>query len=104
MKKVFCVCIKFLKIATCEPVTRFHSLIPVNDGCGEGLFELLKATLEDGTGLNKVVGFASDGENLMQGERNSLLTKLKDAVYDLFVVKCFCHTFHLFAGHACETF
>lgn len=37
----------------------------------------------------------------MQGERNSLLTKLKEVVSDLFVLKCFCHTFHLVAGHAC---
>lgn len=49
-----------------------------------------------------MVGYASDGENLMQGEKNSLLTKLKNTVPDLFVVKCFCHTFHLVASHACE--
>ena len=47
------------------------------------------------------MGYASDGENLML-DNNFLLTKLKEVVPDLFVMKCFCHTFHLIAGHACE--
>ncbi|KAK4319067.1 hypothetical protein Pmani_009961 [Petrolisthes manimaculis] len=102
MNKTFCVNLRFLKSNTFEPVTRFYRLIPVSDGSAQGLFELLKETLvKDGIGWDQVVGYASDGENVMQGERNSLLTKLKDAVPDLFVMKCFCHTFHLVAGHAC---
>ena len=103
MNKIFCVNMRFLNSDTNEPVTRFYRLLPVNDGSAEGLFELLKETLEeDGIGWDKVIGYASDGENLMQGDKNSLLTKLQDVVPDLFVVKCFCHTFHLVAGHACE--
>ncbi|XP_066941049.1 uncharacterized protein [Macrobrachium rosenbergii] len=103
MNKTFCVNLRFLNSETFEPITRFYRLIPVKDGTAQGLFELLKETFkEDGIGWDKIVGYASDGENLMQGEKNSLLTKLKEAVPDLFVMKCFCHTFHLVAGHACD--
>lgn len=67
MNKVFCVNIRFLKNDTYELITRFYRLIPVNDDSAEGLFELLKTTLEEyGIGWNKVVGYASAGENLMQ--------------------------------------
>ena len=37
----------------------------------------------------------------MQGQNNSFLTRLKGMVPDLFVLKCFCHSFHLVAEHAC---
>ena len=49
-----------------------------------------------------VLGYASDGENLMQGASNSLLTKIKEKVPDVFVLKCFCHSFHLVACYACK--
>lgn len=36
----------------------------------------------------------------MQGANNSLLTRMEEAAPDLFVLKCYCHTFHLVAEHA----
>lgn len=37
----------------------------------------------------------------MQGQNNSFLTRMKEMVPDLLVLKCFCHSFHLVAEHAC---
>lgn len=50
---------------------------------------------------DKVVGYASDGENLMQGTTNFVLTRLQEKAPGLFVLKCFCHSFHLVANYAC---
>ena len=38
----------------------------------------------------------------MQGQNNSVLTRLREAIPDLFVLKCFCHSFHFVASYACE--
>lgn len=36
----------------------------------------------------------------MQGGKNSLLTRMQVAAPNIFVLKCYCHTFHLVAEHA----
>ena len=38
----------------------------------------------------------------MQGASNSLLTKIKEKMPDVFVLKCFCQSFHLVACYACK--
>lgn len=49
-----------------------------------------------------MIGFASDGANVMMGEHNSVQSRLKTDIPFLFVVKCICHSFHLCASYACE--
>ena len=39
----------------------------------------------------------------MQGANSSFLTRMQDKAPNLYVLKCYCHTFHLVARHACET-
>ena len=69
MNKIFCVNVRFLPSGSTEPVTKLYRLLPVENGKADGLFESLKAALEeDGITWDKVVGYASDGENLMQGK------------------------------------
>ena len=58
---------------------------------------------EDGQDWQSVIGYASDGETLMQGQGQSLMTKIREQVPTAFVLKCFCHSFHLVAEHACKT-
>jgi len=72
------------------------------NGGADSLFSILEdALMEDGIEWGKVVGYASDGENLMQGANNSFLTRMKAKVPDLYILKCYCHSFHLVASHAC---
>ena len=93
MNKVFCVNVRFLEESCLEPVTRFYRLIPVDEGDAAGLFDSLNAALDNDELLwANVTGYASDGENLMQGENNSVLTRIRDAAPGLFVLKCYCHT------------
>lgn len=100
MNKVFCVNVRFLNKSN-EAVTRFYRLIPVEEGDATGLFASLDIALQkDELHCDKVIGYASDGENLMQGANNSLLTRIERAAPNLFVLKCYCHTFHLVAEHA----
>ena len=104
MNKVFCVNVCFLDESSFEPVTCFYRLIPVKNRDAAGLFDSLNTVLhEDELSWEKVTGYASDGENLMQGGNNSVLTRVREAVQGLFVLKCYCHTFHLVAKHACAT-
>ena len=77
------------------PITRMYRLIPVHNGDAESLFHSLQGALsKDDIAWNKVIGFASDGENLMQEQSNSVLTQLREAIPDMFVLKCFCNSFH----------
>lgn len=48
-----------------------------------------------------MVGFASDGANVMMGANNSVVFKFKEQIPHLFVMKCICHSFHLCASYAC---
>jgi len=47
-------------------------------------------------------GFASDGENAMMGVNNSLQTKLRGDVPNLFILKCVCRLLALCADYACK--
>ena len=101
MNKVFCVNVRFLDGEKMEPTREFYGLIPVEEGDADGLFRSLEAALEaDGLPWTKVTGYASDGENLMQGRNDSVLTRMKGVAPGLFVLKFYCHTFHLIAEHA----
>lgn len=72
MNKVFCANVSFLN-ANNEPVTRIYHLIPVEEGDATGLFASLENALQkDELHWDKIIGYASDGENLMQGA-NELL-------------------------------
>ncbi|XP_072384804.1 zinc finger BED domain-containing protein 5-like [Diabrotica undecimpunctata] len=51
---------------------------------------------------DNLIGFASDGANVMFGSKNSLMTLLKRDIPSLFVMKCICHSFHLCASYSCE--
>ena len=105
MDKTFCVNVRCVITDKCEPTTRYYRLLPVGKNRGaDALFEHLSKTFaEDGIEWKNVISCASDGENLVQGGKNSLPTRIKAAVPDLYILKCFCHSFHLVAGHACET-
>lgn len=51
---------------------------------------------------NNLIGFASDGANVMMGEHHSVMSFLKKDVPNLYIMKCICHSFHLCASYACE--
>ena len=73
------------------------------DGGADALVELLQTALQRRWNqLGQSCRIASDGKNLMQGKNNSFLTRMKSEVPNLYVLKCYCHSFHLAVGHACK--
>lgn len=48
-----------------------------------------------------IIGYASDGANVMMGAQNSLATRFKNDIPNIFILKCICHSFHLSASYAC---
>lgn len=51
---------------------------------------------------DNLIGFASDGASVMAGKHNSVMSRLKQDVPNIFLIRCICHSFHLCASAACE--
>ena len=103
MKKTFCVNVRYVDSECATTKTKLYRLLSVDGNGGtDSLFSILEdALMEDGIEWGKVVGgYTSDGENLMQGANNSYLTRMKAKVQGLYILKCYCHSFHLVASHA----
>ena len=83
----------------------FYDLVPVENANAQSLYEIVVKCLAD-EGIpykNNMIGFASDGASVMMGAHNSLASRLKSDIPDLFIMKCICHSFHLCASYACAT-
>ena len=50
----------------------------------------------------KSVVFRSDGCNVMMGENNSVVSRMKKQFPGIVIVKCICHSLHLCASKACK--
>lgn len=87
-----------------EVEVKFLPVIPITDGSAKVLYQ---KTVEYFNGKEipykkNLLGFASDGANVMFGRNNSMITHLKNDIPNLFTMKCICHSFALCASHACE--
>jgi len=49
-----------------------------------------------------IIGFGSDGCNVMMGASNSVASRFKEKFPGIFVLKCVCHSAHLCASEACK--
>lgn len=67
------------------------------------MFSLL---LESFSSLNipdtNIIGFGSDGCNVMMGASNSVASRFKEQCPGIFILKCVCHSAHLCASEACK--
>ena len=81
----------------------FFKLEPVQRADAECLFQALNDNFSDEGPLTytNLVGFGSDGCNVMLGSRNSVLTRLKAKQPSLVSFHCNCHVAALIANHAC---
>lgn len=81
----------------------FLGLIPVTDASAHSLYNsVINFFIEHRIPYKEnMVGFGSDGANVMLGAHNSLASRLKNDVSGLFVMKCICHSFALCASQAC---
>ncbi|CAK8695475.1 unnamed protein product [Clavelina lepadiformis] len=99
MNKIFCINVRYLYNGS--PRTQLYQLIRLKRGNAEALFAALEeALVKDKLTWQQVVGYASDGENFMQGGSNSFLTRMLENIPDIFVFKCYCPSIHLVANQA----
>ena len=82
----------------------FFKLEPVQMADVDGLFQALDHNLTGQHTLNYVnlVGFGSDGANVMLGKKNSVLTQLKAKQPYLIAFHCNYHIAALISNHACS--
>lgn len=82
----------------------FFKLIKVEDAKALSIYNLLieNFTKYEIPYKENLIGFASDGANVMFGAHQSVMKLLKNDIPGLFVMKCICHSFHLCASNACH--
>lgn len=79
-----------------KTVTRFVDMPVVNIGTAVNLFNSLNKTLADrNISWQKVFGVVSDNCSVMKGERNSVMSKIKEQQPNLFDIGCICHLANL---------
>lgn len=78
-------------------------LIELSDATAEILFvKIIHSFKKHNVELENMIGFASDGANVMMENNNSVMSRFRILIPDLFIFKCICHSFHLCASIACE--
>ncbi|CAH1106949.1 unnamed protein product [Psylliodes chrysocephalus] len=81
----------------------FLRLIPIRYARAEDIYNITTYFQEKNVPYKtNLVGFASDGANVMTGKYNSVMSRMKEEVPDIFLKRCICHSFHLCASAACE--
>ena len=78
-----------------------YELIEVTGSSAEELFQAISHAIErDNIPFCNIIGFASDTTNVMFGQNNSVVSRLKAKVPEVFVIRYICHTAHLCASNA----
>lgn len=75
----------------------------LSDATSENLFLTIVSSIdrEKIPWRQNVIGFAADGASNMMGKHNSVATRLNQEIPNLFIWKCICHSFNLYASYAC---
>lgn len=111
--KTSCIVVRYFDEGCLKIVSKFWKLQQVYSGndsarANEGatsanLFSgIMKSFEEHNIPLENIVGFGSDGCNVMMGAYNSVSSRFRDVCPGLVIVKCICHSAHLCASEACK--
>ncbi|CAK1591017.1 unnamed protein product [Parnassius mnemosyne] len=100
---------KYKKIITClwqlEPLyAKSVTGETSSRGCtAESLYlTIIETFTQRNVPLENIIGFASDGCNVMMGAQNSVASRLRSALPGIQIIKCICHSMHLCANEACK--
>lgn len=87
-----------------EVKDEFVKLIEVSDASAKGVYDAIINffSTHDIPYKHNLAGFASDGANVMFGNKHSIKTLLEQDAPHLFIIKCICHSLALCASYACE--
>ena len=93
--------IRYYDECSLKVATGFLGLQEVPEANASNLFECLDFHItQAGLGYEKLIGWNSDGANVMLGKRNSVVTRLKTKQPNLYVMHCICHVSHLMISDA----
>lgn len=71
---------------------------------GKNLFDILIDSFKNyNISFDNVIGFGSDGCNVMMGRDNSVSSRMREMFPGITVNFCICHSLHLCASKACKT-
>lgn len=84
-----------------NPVERFVCFVDVLDRTGQGLFEVLKNTLEQYNLQDKPIAQAYDGTNVMSGHTKGVQALMQTIFKNAKFVHCYAHQLNLVLKNAC---
>lgn len=108
--KSSCILVRYFDGQQNKVISAFWDLRQVyaNDGSvtsanAEHLYTgIITSLTEKSILLDNVIGFASDGCNVMMGEHNSVASRFRENFNGIFILKCVCHSLALCASEACR--
>lgn len=106
--KTNAIVVRYFCITTKKIVSKFYELGNVfldgNTKCdADTLYNIIIKSFNDKNIPNEnIIGFASDGCNLMMGEKNSVSSRMKANFEGIKIMKCICHSLHICASEACK--
>lgn len=103
-QKAMCLLVRFPKNFKIQ--TQLLELINLDaqDCSAAKLYEQFKQCLNKyNIPVTNIIGVASDGANVMIGEKNSFFSHLKSDVPSAICIRCICHSAAIIANKACET-
>ena len=111
--KTLAICVRFLDNGKNAIITRFWKLVQVfssnepnsavQGATAERLYQSMIDTFKIAdVPLDNIIGFASDGCNVMFGAQNSVTSRIKEQLPGVILNKCICHSLHLCASEACK--
>uniref|UniRef100_A0A2S2NTP9 Zinc finger protein n=1 Tax=Schizaphis graminum TaxID=13262 RepID=A0A2S2NTP9_SCHGA len=105
VNKFMCVLVRFVHPISGNVQTRLLELVCLNatDCSANNIFKQFEECLKTkDISISNIIGIASDGANVMVGEKNSFVSRLKSCIPNLILMKCICHSSALVASKACK--
>lgn len=81
----------------------FWELVAIESSTAESIFDgIMKTFLNRNIPASNIIGFGSDGCNVMMGKNNSVATRFMEMCPGIKIVKCICHSLHICSSEACK--
>lgn len=99
-EKQLCIVVRFYSFECSKIITAFLGLISLNCATAEGIFNALVTFLNDkNIKVEKCIGLATDGCNVMTRHINSVITRFKSKVPKIVHIKCIYFILYNYVPH-----
>lgn len=111
-EKTSCIVVRYYDSTTCSIRSSLWELVQVfsnnnvqdiQGATAQHLYSVILESFEKHKiPFENVIGFASDGCNVMMGKNNSVASRFIENFPGIVIMKCVCHSAHLCASEACK--